>query len=100
MGQLVLTDHVIFPSVPDTATLHAAPSTAHEEPILVRNAGPAPIEHVYVSHRERYIAHDRHVELVRSVRPAAIAKIGTNETVTVAVNFQIPHYVKNGAQVR
>ena len=39
--------------VPDSALLYAAPSNAHTETILVRNAGTEAVTEVYVSHRDR-----------------------------------------------
>ena len=43
----------IFVSVPDSALLYAAPSTAHTETVLVRNAGRAAATDVYISYRDR-----------------------------------------------
>ena len=86
--------------VPDSALLYAAPSNAHTETILVRNAGTEAVSDVYVSHRERYVPLERHVELVNSIEPKYISRIDFNETAEVRVNFAVPHYVKQRSQVQ
>ena len=78
--------------VPDSALLYAAPSNAHTETILVRNAGTEAVSDVYVSHRERYVPLERHVELVNSIEPKYISRIDFNETAEVRVNFAVPHF--------
>ena len=54
---------------------------------------------VYVSHRERYVPLERHVELVNSIEPKYIPRIDFNETAEVRVNFAVPHYVRPRSQV-
>jgi hypothetical protein len=51
------------PTVPDSALLYSGPSRTHTETVLVRNAGFDAATNIYVSHRERYVSHDKHVEL-------------------------------------
>ena len=55
---------------------------------------------MYVSHRERYVPLERHVELVNSIEPKYIPRIDFNETAEVRVNFAVPHYVRPRSQVK